>query len=362
MLLKYLKSRLAVTTIVTLITLIAGIATPKLNWDIIGYVATIKSESSTEPADIHAATFDDVKKSVDQENFSSLIDKNNNYRNTVYNDPQSLIEQIPFYKIRIAYIESVKLIHKTGLSITESTYYVSAICAAISIILISTALSHLKINSLWLPIIVIPTGISTLSQFSTPDAMASMAAIACVVALMQNKSYGLIIAALLPAIRTDYIIFSTLICIFYFYVKNIKSHSIIALFISILIYLIIQKSSGNYGWWTLFHFTLIEANPYPSKISSEISIGLFLGVYLDGLKSLFMHHHVLLFVACGWIFYKQKSIIKIPDYQLLIVLPAAYIILHWLAFPMYETRFFAFAASIMSIGLIKALTQKQFKI
>ena len=85
--------------------LIYGIMEPERNWDMVAYVAAAYHKDGYRGADLTRETYGEIKKEVSERPFFSKL-VTGEYRETVFKDPSSLEQQIPFYSPRIVYIDS----------------------------------------------------------------------------------------------------------------------------------------------------------------------------------------------------------------------------------------------------------------
>lgn len=150
--------------------LIYGIMKPEYNWDMIAYVAAAYYKDDYRGVDLTRETYGDIKKEVNAKRFSKLII--GEYRETVFRDPASLEQQLPFYSLRVAYIELIRLFKRFGLSYTKATYVISAIFASLSVLVLGLIILEAAVSIAILPFIVALTGYFEIARLSTPDAMA----------------------------------------------------------------------------------------------------------------------------------------------------------------------------------------------
>src|SRR4030095_15236385 len=94
-----------------------GVMHPYYNWDIVGYVAAAHYEDGLRGEMLRDRTYDDIRDEVGKYMFAHLTD--GPYRHTVYEYPQSLQQQVPFYSIKIMYVELVRVAGRFGLSYAQ---------------------------------------------------------------------------------------------------------------------------------------------------------------------------------------------------------------------------------------------------
>ena len=149
-----------------------GINRPNYNWDGIGYVAALyKSDAGNNPVAIHDLTFAEVRAGVTPDKWITLT-HSSPYVSEVFHSPNSLYQQIPFYEIRPAYLGLVKVFSNFGLGYLKSTYWVSAVFAALSTLLFC---QFFRVGSslAWVFAAILISMNFKMGRYSTPDAMAN---------------------------------------------------------------------------------------------------------------------------------------------------------------------------------------------
>ena len=122
-----------------------SIVKPIHNWDIIGYTSSAYSLDGIEGQNLLDKTYQDVKEEVSIERFKDLTtsssSKSNptksNYRTTVFSNEIALKQQLPFYKIRIAYVYLINFIGKIIGSYSKATWIISLISSSLILLMLS---------------------------------------------------------------------------------------------------------------------------------------------------------------------------------------------------------------------------------
>lgn len=325
---------------------------PALNWDLIGYIAAAKYSEGLKGEDLLLSTYSEVKENTSGAVFKELTE-NTPYRAIVYHNANSLQQQMPFYTIRIAYIETMKWMHKLfNIPLIMTTYFISSFFAALFTLLL---FYMFRLNSKWaimfFPLVLLLSGVREIAGLSTPDAMASFFVILSLLALSSNSLLIVPLLTIIPFIRTDFIIFVTLVsaCLL---IKKQNYKAITSLFLSCSAYFYINNVSGNYGYLKTLYFTLVHNDPFPMSLITPTSISPFLDAYLDGFASFFGHKHFLIYLAYFIFWFKvirPKKIQKLNE-QVFIVL--GFVTLHMVLFPAYYQRFFAWCAAVAGLQLV----------
>jgi hypothetical protein len=274
----------------------------------VAYVAASYHKDGYRGAELTRETYGEIKKEVSSKRFSKLT--TGEYRETVFRDPSSLEQQLPFYSIRIGYIELMRLLKKAGLSYTKSTYVISAIFAALSVVVLGLIMLRTVVPTAMLPAVVAVTGYTELASLSTPDAMACFFSLLGIYSLIIKGRLVFFVAAILPLIRTDFILLSGLLtsCT---YLQGSKSLSLLSFLSAIAFYISINMLHGNYGYLTLFNFTFIGSlTPYPADIAISHQLGDYLIPYALLLNDLISHSYSVIYVLSLFLIWLKRDQIR----------------------------------------------------
>jgi hypothetical protein len=340
--------------------LLFGLLNPDRNWDMIAYVAASYYQEGYRGSDLTRQTYGEIKREVSDKRFAKLIA--GEYRNTVFHDPAALEQQLPFYTIRVGYLELIRLFKKFGLSYAKSTYVISAIFASLSVLVLGLIILRTSAPIAVLPVIVAVTEYTELAGLSTPDAMACFFSLLGIYSLLTKRRLVFFVAAALPLIRTDFILLSGLLMIYTYFNVN-RFFSLLSILLSVAFYILINKLKGNYGYLTIFNFSFIsEPIPYPADMVISHKVSDYLRPYILLIGDFISHSYAVIYVLSLYLFWLKAAEIKRDlDFYCLFALPFIFIIAHLLLYPSVEYRFLVFAASLIcvwSLGIIRQLTSK----
>ena len=333
--------------------LILGITSPSYNWDIVAYVAAAYHQDGLSGRKLSSATYGELKREAGGSRFKELTD--GDYEDVVFKDPRSLEQQLPFYTIKVAYIQLMRFLKALGMSYTHSTYVISAIFTSASVLMIALFLLHFGVPILWLPVAATVAGYGTIAGYSTPDAIACFFALLLIYFFIKGSKASYVLAALLPLVRTDLAILSLLTMGFDFYRRR-SIYPILSAAAALAMYVVINKLAGNYGWLALFNFTFIKITPYPKQMQISGNVGAYLQAYVTGVRNFISSRHIIIYVLVLFIFVFRKGYKK-PTLEInaILMICLLYASAHFALFPVYEDRFFAFPASLLFLGLIVLL-------
>ena len=338
--------------------LIYGIMEPERNWDMVAYVAAAYHKDGYRGADLTRETYGEIKKEVSEKPFFSQL-VTGEYRETVFKDPSSLEQQLPFYSPRVVYIELIRLFKHLDLSYAKATYVISAIFASLSVVVLGLIIAETSVSIAILPVVVALTGSWEIAQLSTPDAMACFFSLLGIYSLIRKGKLVFFVAAILPLIRTDFILLSGLLMIFT-YRQGDRYISLFSLLSAAAIYISVNKLAGNYGYLTLFNFTFIRPfNPYPENIVISHQVGDYLIPYARLLRSLISHPHAVVYALALYLFWLNGVKVKGDKvhFYCLFILPFVFSAAHMLLFPSDHFRFFVFSASLIFVWSLAVIAQ-----
>jgi hypothetical protein len=155
--------------------LVLGLQKPFHNWDMIAYVAAAHKQDGLQGKDLSLATYEDIKREVGSTDFQPLIE--GKYRASVFDDPNSLDQQLPFYNIKVVYIELMRLLKQVGITYPIATYLISACFASASILLLAALCAHFSVSPLLIPFIALYSDYSRSLSFL--HLMRSQASLRC---------------------------------------------------------------------------------------------------------------------------------------------------------------------------------------
>ncbi|GLQ49971.1 hypothetical protein GCM10010872_14200 [Dyella flava] len=340
------------TAVVALIVLTLGLKKPSYNWDMIGYVAVAFSAEGYHGVDLNKATYDSVRSEVNASTFDQWVQ--GDYRETVYRDPSSLAQQLPFYRIRVLYVGLVRMVHAIGFGYPRSTYVVSAAFAALSVVLLALVGREIGAPVAAVPLVVAFSGFIDVAGLSTPDALACFCCLLTIHALVRESMLVFVVAALLPLVRTDLLLLSMLVCAHAF-IFGKRTCALASMLVACMLYGLVVRINGAYGWLTLFNTSLIHKTAYPAALVPSHRLGDYLRPYVSLAYDFTMQPHFVIFALAIWFLLRHGTRTLSSDMHRLsavFVVPMAFVALHLLLFPAITYRFFVFAASVVAIGLI----------
>jgi hypothetical protein len=245
---------------------------------------------------------------------------------------------------------------------------VSAISAALSVIVLCRIMVFTGTNPIFLPIICLGGGIAELARIVTPDSTAVLFGLLCLLAALRASYLSFVFAAVLPLIRTDLVILSALVASLEVSRGKIR-WAAASLAGSAIAYMFANKISGNYGLLTLINFCN-KRTPYPSHLGYSSSVAFYLKLYATQLCNFASSLQFVILMLLAYLgisnlkptpkaaaFTTLKvSVRKLigNDMSLIVyAIPVMLAAFHILAFPYYEPRYFTLSTVVILVGLFR---------
>lgn len=338
-----------------LAVLLIGVFKPAHNFDIVGYVAAIHYNQGLRGAALADRVYTEVTREIGEARLHKLM--SGSYGETVYRDPVSLEQQVPFYAIRMGYLWALQALHATGASYAKATYLASALFQALSVLVLGGLASRAGVSCWAVPFVAFLTGYVGLAQTSSPDAMACLMALLATAQAARQGIWAYPLAVVLPLVRTDFVLFSAPLLLLLAYRGN-RVLAIVSLGAAALCYLAANALNGNYGYLAIFQFTLIGLDPYPADMAISTRISDYLVAYIGLARGLAASSHIsLYFVAAYVAAMRWQRLWKDADFQLLLLVPTAFLTAHLILFPVYSDRYFVYAASVILLWTLSQLQE-----
>ena len=129
--------------------------------------------------------------------------------------------------------------------------------------------------------------------------------------------------------------------------------------IALMAYFFVNNITGNYGWLTIFNFTLIGIDPYPENIIISNNFMDYIKPYIRAAWGIANNLHGLIYLLSFtiWTYSAKRNGINKSNRDLGFIVCLIFVVLHMLAFPVYMDRFFTFAAIFYLIFIFSQLNK-----
>ncbi len=275
-----------------------ALTNPIYTWDVVPYVATTFSADSGDPAAIHEATYELLRRSLNAAQFNSLI--GGEYAAAMYASPENFAGQLSMYEIKPLYVLFLRGLAAAGANPVYGIIWLSLVPSLLICLILFDWLRNLT-DPVQAVLVVILFSIGArlfdLSRVPTPDSFSALAVIAGLWCLLARRWAAGAVALLCLSIwiRTNNILFVAplllLLCWnhlrrgepsqseeFYWYGGGLAFSALSWFWISAVF---------DYDWWRLFYHTLIESQVDIEAFAEPFSLALYLDVLRSGAVQLF---------------------------------------------------------------------------
>ncbi len=345
-----------------------ALKSPSNNWDMIAYAGSVKSFETSDKKAIHDFAYSELEQYVDTETFQELT-TSSAYRQTLYEDPESFWQVLPWYQIRPVYTGLMYAINKAGVNIYFASLLISAVSVFIGLWVFYLAFRPYIADAFWfaLPFFIILNGTFKIAHASTPDGLAFLWVGILTYFFLRRHRLFIWLLPLSVIVRTDLIFLVALFLAYLFWsytkekrksvkkqgfrlIKTLRGKVVVASLASVVIYLIINKVFGNYGWATVFHLMFIGRINYPADTIVHIEFMQYLNQLVESLPRMLQNNEFDLYVG---IFLLQmgmllnlkelrNSFVSLMSQRIdaLMVISFMFVVIHYLVFPADQSRFF----------------------
>src|SRR5262245_33382983 len=129
--------RLAVLLLIAVVAVWNVSRTPlQYNWDLLPYIAIVKSYDLSSPVDIHRETYRLAQERLPPPVYRALTMGDPPYRPTLASDPDAFRQALPFYRVKPGYTFLLHLLDRAGVDPIAAGIWVSrAAYLAIALVL-----------------------------------------------------------------------------------------------------------------------------------------------------------------------------------------------------------------------------------
>ena len=351
---------------VALYALSLCLSRPIHNWDMIGYIAAAKSFETSDPAALHAFTYDSLRRAVTPDEYQALT--TGPFRAAVAASPDVLAEQIPFYRIRPLYNGLVYGLYRAGVDIGFATHLLAGLGVALALLLLFPAATSLLARPFLfaLPPLAMIFGAFEVARLSTPDGLAYLAFVLAALLVVRRRFRGLyVLAPLCLGLRTDLILFTLpLLLLIAARERAQRRAALVAAVASVAAYVAIAVIWKAPGWATLLRFTFVSSDTHPLTAGGGVTAGQYAVILKEGLKSLLYKKPFLLYLlAAGYSLWLMlaggglRNALRSPSATLALA-AMAFVAAHFLLFPVAWIRFFAAPQLVGALALLGLVSER----
>lgn len=331
---------------------------PEFNWDMIPYTAAVLSMRTQDPAVIHAETYRLVRQEVPPDRMSELL--MTDYRKAVAESPRALMQQLPFYRIRPAYILSLAALARFGVSPARATVLVSIFAYIVLAVLVWAWLRAQRPT--WLRVacatlIAVSQPLLHVAGLGNPDALSTaVVVLAFYLFVAQDHPHwalGLLLGSVL--VRSDNVFLCVLFAAYLCWRERGAVRRLwpaVAAAAALGWVLVWHHAVGNYGWRLTMVHSFIGPLPLPAGGLPATSIVQLAKMWVGAIGSLrgsSLSLCLLVFLCAHVLRWRHLRDSKARDAALVLL---ASLVVHVAVFPNLEDRFFV--AHYVILALVSA--------
>ena len=249
------------------------------NRDVIGYVAAAYSWLEDDPQTVHERTYTDVERNTTDKVHAVLIGQTPTATADWYRrlaaDPQALMQQLPFYQVRPAYLALLLLLGWGGL--VTASLLLSKVAFLLMGLLVHRWLSCYAdawVAALLTVLLMTLESISRVACTASPDGLSALVVLAVCYLFVEKRMprAAMAMAALSILTNPGNLLLSVLLCACIMHQRLIpRVHVLFGLLAGLGVWLAVQHWSGAYGWSTLFYHNVIGLLAYPAEFKGYLS-------------------------------------------------------------------------------------------
>ena len=350
--------RIAYAVYASSILAIAGAGvfiSPGYAWDTLPYIGVALSYDSNDPAFIHEGAYGAVRRAAPPSVYDELT-TSMSYRAEVARDPGAFMEQLPFYRVRVAYCSLIYVLHKAGMDLVRAVFVISAL-SYVLLTLLGFIWTRRYIGDLgaMLASLLVAYSFPFLQVSRAPgaDGLAALAVAFAVYVYVEKQRPALFFALLTLAVlvRHDSVVVGLMFAAYFFlFHRADRLRARAARFATragalLGAYLLVDRLIGGYGWRTLFYHTFIRLQSHPATAEVPVGVADYLRVFAHNLADQAPRSFAipyLLVLALGASFYlrpRERRRLDEPLVTVSIVL-ILNLVIRPLLFPVLWERFF----------------------
>jgi hypothetical protein len=336
------------------------------NWDRVAYVALVLRERGVSNDQIRTETYKTLKHEWPISAYAQVTGvgiknpQSAEYMRLCSQDDKALISQLSFYQSRYAYVLTIDLLERLGLSFTNCFYLLSFL-PSVGIVLAFACFLRKNHGEFFAPVILLFTTYSLifarLPQFGTPDALCAFLFVGGLLWVFEsvNPVKGLLLLMLSVLIRPDNaltVVITSFLILFRNHDKKYVYYYIVNMGVSIAMLYIFDKLSGAYPLRVLLYNSLVSPLAYPTDT-------IISWTWTDHVAALRSNLHELRIAITPSILFIGGAILSLKLFQgtqkrtVLLLILASIVVssVKYLLMPHVEYRYYIFSSFIALIGL-----------
>lgn len=328
----------------------AGLADPLCNWDLVGYTACALELTGIPETALREETYRRLESSMPPEAYSELASSTPE-RIARATDPGSLIQHLPFYRIRPVYVGLLAALSMAGLDPLSSASAISTAAAIATLLLLLRLVPGAAAPGRTAAVALgsLGAGLVEVARHATPDALGALCAVACSALLLRRRKAVLIMLPLCVLVRTDLLLF--VLPLHAYVLARMpfpKVRAALSALASTVLALLLHVLPGGYGWGTTFNYTFVRQAALPELLPASVTPSDYLMVVRGSIASI-PHSEIWVFLFAAVLVLGlsarpqpgASTVTLVSDARFVLAAASLSALLHFLVFPAAWLRFFA---------------------
>ncbi|MFB9176185.1 hypothetical protein ACFFVJ_24515 [Roseibium salinum] len=359
-----LRSWIGAAVLCLFIAMVATVAQvfPLSNWDMFAYTATVLEPEIADPAELHRQAYNLVEDNVSDGEYLTLT-RDRAYRIRQAEDPAAFMTMLGFYRIKILYLETARLL--TGFMDPVKALRLISIASAVvtgGLLLIWLARTGTLMYGPVVVALLILSAFGDAAQLLTPDLYATvfllLGALFYVERLDLPAALSLIAAFL---VRPDHLAFIGVFFVFAAIYGPGRWSMTGCFAVCFAAYLWLTRGADHPGWWVHMWFSHVEYVPTLENFDPPFSLLVYLQMLVRAIVRSMMSETWLALLLAQVVFFarclspdKMEERPRVLLYAVFVSICAKYLV-----FPHYDSRFYLPYLVIMGMILLTGWHRQQ---
>jgi hypothetical protein len=321
---------------------------PLNNFDVLPYTVTVGvcNGQTFEQAQAHA--YELVKRRVTTAEYHLLTDGDSTYRTTLQRDAVAMGEQIPFYSVKSGYITALRFFPDPVIG-TRILAVLGYLLMGIMVwLLLAEILSGWKLLAASALIMLTPAALEP-ARLATPDTLGCAFMLTALYAGCRNHWIAAMGSAVVALwFRPDAVIFAVLLLGVAWW--HNESRVAVAIMASLTLVSYFVTTLGAYNWTTLFQHSFVGWITYPTDVVIRFKLSTYLVRLVRGFLSPQVSGLAAYLILLPWA-------LKSSRWRWGLGLLATYSVLHYIAQPATDLRFFMAPCLMLAIAAVTSWQQ-----
>lgn len=343
---KTLLDRLAAVffALVCLAISVYALVRPDYNWDMVAYVATALEDRYSDPAELHAQTWQRITEGASESQLYHL-QYSNPYNRNQWENPADFQSQLSMYRVKIAYTALLRTIKPlTGL-VTASILLSVLPSLAFGVLCLYWLHREDALQGAFLlaPMLLL-ADYGHMTTAVVPDMLVSLISLFAIYLLARGRDIAACLVLFVSVfIRPDNIIllFALLLTAIAFGWRILP---FLVTFVSALAgSVVVAKFGGHPGWWAHFYFSCVEIQNSMANFHPDFSFSAFARGYARGVLVAIMDNDwpaILALLLAAWALLNRAGRIGSARANALVFALAIGTLGKFASFPLPDDRFY----------------------